>query len=135
MRRLGKRIKGLVERPPTEIVLRLCVVLVAPRVDLVAAGGEQRRGEELCSGAQQAHGEVDRRGRSEAQLACGRLVGVLPPGCRLCARDVFRMRFRDDRGVSGSVDFLSPQCFRFEILPAFRNRKITYYENINSPLL
>ena len=62
MRCLCERIQCLLERPPIEILLRLRVVLVAPRVDLIAASAEQCRGEQLRDGAQQAHGEIDRRG-------------------------------------------------------------------------
>ena len=59
MGRLRKRIEGSVEHPPSEIALRLRVVGVAPYIDLVSAGAEQRRGEQLRDGAQQAHGEID----------------------------------------------------------------------------
>ena len=65
MRCLSKPVEGLVKRSPIEIVLRLCVGLVAPRVDLVATGAEQRRGKEFRYRAEQARGKVDRRGRSE----------------------------------------------------------------------
>jgi len=63
MRGLGKRIKGLVERPPRKITLRLRVVGIAPHIDLVSAGAEQ-----LSDGVQQAHGEIDRRGQAGAAV-------------------------------------------------------------------
>jgi hypothetical protein len=91
MRGLGKHVQGFVERLSSEILLGLRVILMAPRVDLIAASGEQRRGKELCSSTQQTGREIDRRGRGEAQLARGRLVGVRPPGRRIGARDMFRI--------------------------------------------
>jgi hypothetical protein len=107
MRGLRKRVQGFVERPSSEILLRLRVILIAPRVDLVTASGEQRRGKEFRSGTQQTGREIDRRGRGEVQLARGRFVGVRKPGLRIGARDVLRIRFpRDGRGMSGSVHFL-----------------------------
>ena len=106
MRRLGKRIERLVKRPPTKIVLCLRIVRVAPRVDLVSARAEQRRGEHFRDGAQQANGEIDRRRRGEAQLACGRVVRVRRPWCRLGARDILWVRFGDGRGVPRRVDLL-----------------------------
>ena len=42
MRRLRKRIESLREVPAAELLLRLRIVLVALRVDLVAARAEQR---------------------------------------------------------------------------------------------
>ena len=68
MRGLGKRVKGLVEHPPSKITLRLRIVGVAPHIELVSAGAEQRRGEQLSDGVQQAHGEIDRRGRTSAAV-------------------------------------------------------------------
>lgn len=106
MRRLRERIERLLERPSREIGLSLRVVRVAPRVDLVSARAEERRGEHARDGAQQADGEVDRPGRGEAQLARRRLVRVHQPGRRLGARDVLRVRFGDDGGVPRSVYLL-----------------------------
>jgi hypothetical protein len=51
MGHLRKRIEGLAERPPSKITLRLRVVGVAPYIDLVSAGAEQRRGEQLRDSA------------------------------------------------------------------------------------
>jgi len=106
MRRLRKRIERLLKRPPRKIVLCLRIVRVAPRVELVSARAEQRRREHFRDGAQQANGEIDRRGRGEAQLARGRLVRVRRPWRRLGARDVLWVRFGDDRGVPWRVYFL-----------------------------
>ena len=79
MSRLGEPIEGLLERPPVKIVLGLGVIRVASRIDLGTTGAEQRRGEQLRDGAQQANGKIDRHGRSEAQLPRGRLVCVYRP--------------------------------------------------------
>ena len=106
MRRLRKRIERLVNRPPTKIVLRLRIVRVAPCIDLVSTRAEQRRGEHLCDGAQQANGEIDRRRRGKAQLARGRLVRVRRPWRRLGARNILWVRFGDGRGVPWRVDLL-----------------------------
>ena len=106
MCRLRKRIEGLIECPPIEIALRLRVVFVAPHVDFVSAGAEQRRGNQLRDGAQQTHREIDRGGRGEAELSRGRLVRVRRPGRRAGARNVLRVRIGDSRGVSRCVDFL-----------------------------
>lgn len=97
MRRPRKPIEGLLERAPFEIVLRLGVIRIASRIDLIAAGAEQRRGEQLCDGAQQAHGKIDRRGRSEAQLPRGRLVRIYRPWRRLGACYVLWVGFGDRR--------------------------------------
>ena len=45
MRRLRERVESLREIPTAELLLRLRIVLVALRVDLVAARAEQLRGE------------------------------------------------------------------------------------------
>lgn len=103
---LGKHVQSFVERPSSEILLRLWVIVVAPDVDLVTAGSEQRGGKQFSSGAQQARREVDRRGRGEAQLARGRLVGVRTPGLRIGTCNMFRICIRDGRGMSGRVYFL-----------------------------
>jgi hypothetical protein len=42
MRGLGKHVQGFIERPSSEVLLCLWVILVAQRVDLVATSGEQR---------------------------------------------------------------------------------------------
>lgn len=91
MRCLRKSIEGLVECPPIQITLRLYIVRVAPRVDLISTGTEQRRGEQLRDCAQHTHSKIDRRGRSEAQLSRRRLVRVHQPGRRLGARDILRV--------------------------------------------
>ena len=67
----------LLDRLPArdERSLRLRVVRVAPRVDLVAARAEERRREERGGRAQERRGVRCRRVR-EAQLACGGLCGV-----------------------------------------------------------
>lgn len=106
MRRQRKSIERLLKRPPIQIRLRLRIIRIALRVDLIPAGAKQRRGEHLRDGAQQAHGEVDRGGRGKTQLARGRLVRVRRPGRRLGARDVLRVRLGDGRGVPWRVDFL-----------------------------
>jgi hypothetical protein len=41
-RRLHKRIDRLLNHPPSKITLRLRVVSVAPEIDLISAGAEQR---------------------------------------------------------------------------------------------
>jgi len=106
MCRLRKRVQGLLDRPTSEVLLRLRVVLVAIRIDLVAAGVEHRRREHLRDGAQEAGREFDRGGRREAQLARGRLVRELGPRRRFGARDVFRVRLGDGGGMPGRIDFL-----------------------------
>jgi hypothetical protein len=111
MRRLRERIEGLIEGPTAELLLRLRVVLVARQVDLVAASAEQRRGELLRDCAQQVDCEVDRCGRRDAQLACGRLVRVRRPWRRLGACDVLRVCLGDGRGMPGCVDFLRDYLF------------------------
>jgi hypothetical protein len=106
MCRLRKGIEGLFERPPIEITLRLRVVRIASRINLISAGAEQGRREQPRNGAQQAHGEIDSVGRGEAQLSCGGFVRVGGPGRRLGARDVLRVRLGDNGCVPRCVDFL-----------------------------
>ena len=111
MRSLRERIEGLNEGPTSELLLRLRVVLVTWQVDLVAARAEQRRGELARDCSEQVDGEVDRCGRGDAQLACGRLVRVCCPGCRFCACDVLRECLGDGRGMPGCIDFLWEDLF------------------------
>ena len=106
MRSLRERIEGLIEGPTSELLLRLRIVLITWQVDLVAARAEQRRGELLRNCAKQVDSKVDRRGRGDAQLACGRLVSVRCPWCRFCACDVLRVCLRDDRCMPRRIDFL-----------------------------
>ena len=133
MRRQRKSIERLLKRPPIQIRLRLRIIRIALRVDLIPAGAKQRRGEHLRDGAQQAHGEVDRGGRGKTQLARGRLVRVRRPGRRLGARDVLRVRLGDGRGVPWRVDFLCVHHHvRFHC--GEKKRKRTYDENVDSAL-
>jgi hypothetical protein len=111
LRGLCKHVQDFVERPSSEILLRLWIILIAPHVDLVAASGEQCR-------AQQTGREIDHRGRGEAQLAHGRFVGVCPPGLYIDARDVLRISFRDGRGMSGRVYFLLWTLTSFPFVPS-----------------
>ena len=106
MCRLCKGIEGLFERPPIEITLRLGIIRIASRINLISTCAEHGRREQPRDRAQQAHGEIDSARRGEAQLPCGRFVRIGGPGCRLGARDVFRVRLGDDRGVARCVDFL-----------------------------
>ena len=62
MRRLRKSIEGLFERPPIEITLRLRIIGIALRINLVSASAEQGRREQPRDRAQQAHGEIDSPG-------------------------------------------------------------------------
>ena len=91
MRRLRKGIEGLIERPPTEVTLRLRVMCIALRINLISTGTEQHRGEQPRDGAQQVRGKIDRVGRGKAQLSCGRLGRVGRPRRRFGARDVLRV--------------------------------------------
>ncbi len=60
MRRLRERVQSLLDCPTCEVLLRLRVVLVAIRIDLVAARVEHRRRKHLRGRAQEARREVDR---------------------------------------------------------------------------
>ena len=111
MRRLRERIESLREVPAAELLLRLRVVLVALRVDLVTARAEKRRGEQLRGRTQQADGEVDRRGRREAQLTRGRLARIRDPRRCLGACDIFWISLGDGRGMSGCVNLLRKYLF------------------------
>ena len=134
MHRLRKRVEPLLKRPPRKIVLRRRIVRIAPCVELVSARAEQRRGEHFRDGAQQAHGEIDRRGRGEAQLARGRLVRIRRPWRRLGARDVLGVRFGDDRGVPGRVDLLYSKGVYFNTGGRLIQLGTTYDEDVDSPL-
>lgn len=68
-----KGVQRLLERLPAGVqrTLGLRVLRVAVRIDLVAAGAEERRGEELGRGGDEVGGEGDGGGGSNAQLAGG----------------------------------------------------------------
>ena len=133
MRSLRERIEGLIEGPTSELLLRLRIILVTWQVDLVAARAEQRRGKLLRNCAEQVDGEVDRRGRRDAQLACGRLVRVCCPWCRFGACDVLRVCLGDDRCMPGRIDFLRGLSIQRAGTPVI-SEKATYDENVNSAL-
>ena len=66
MRRLRESVEGLFERLPIEIALRLHIIRIASRINLITAGAEQSGREQPRNRAQQARGEIDSVGRGEA---------------------------------------------------------------------
>lgn len=62
MRRLRERVEGLCNCSAAKLLLRLCVVMVALGVDLIASCAKQCRRKQLRGCAQQVGGEVDCRG-------------------------------------------------------------------------
>ena len=59
MRRLREGVEGLCNCPTAKLLLRLCVVMIALRVDLVASCAKQCRRKQFRGCAQQVSGEVD----------------------------------------------------------------------------
>ena len=129
VRERGERLlEGGVGR--VELLLGENIVSIAVGVELVSASAKVRRGQVRGNIAQERGGEVDHFGEREAELARGRLVGILCPRRRIEACNVVGVGLSNDGGVSRRIDFLRSMSAR-----AFRHYPHhTYHENINTVL-
>lgn len=129
VRERGERLlEGGVGR--VELLLGGNIVSIAVGVELVSASAKVRRGQVRGNIAQERGGKVDHFGEREAELARGRLVGILCPRRRIEACNVVRVGLSNDGGVSRRIDFLRSMSAR-----AFRHYPHhTYHENVNTVL-